>query len=352
MAITKTLFGTKKDGMEVFKYTIENGNGMKVSFIDLGASITNIIVPDKDGNFEDVVLGYDNLEKYEVNVPSFGALIGRCANRISDCAFELNGERYELDNNNCGNTLHSGYSRLNFFMYEGESGADETGQYVRFSRVSPDGEQKFPGNLSYSVTYTLTEDNSLIIEYDAVTDKDTIFNMTNHSYFNIGPKGEAGENVLKHEVKIDSDFYTPVGKDILPTGEILPVAGTQMDFNEFKALGRDLCTDENAENFLPGYDHNFVLKNNGEIEEVAALRCLENGREMRVFTDLPGLQLYTAPALYEEGGKGNRSYGSSDAVCFETQFFPNAINVENFESPILKAGDEFKSTTIYAFGLM
>ncbi|MCR5625595.1 MAG: galactose mutarotase [Lachnospiraceae bacterium] len=344
--IEKEIFGKLTTGEEVTRYTLTNANGMKVSAIDYGACITNVIVPDRDNNFEDVVLGYDRAESYEENVPSFGAPIGRCANRISECAFTLNGKRYELDNNNEGNTLHGGYKRFNLNMYEAETGSNELGEYVRFSRVSTTEEQNFPGNLSYSITYILTEDNSLMIRYDAVSDEDTVLNMTNHSYFNINPKGEAGEPVLNLELKVNATKYTPIGADILPTGEIADVDGTFLDFRDFKVIGESLAAFNEK-----GYDHNYLLENAGELKEACVLRCPRNGITLTTSTDLPGLQVYSAPALFETGGKNGRDYGSSQGICFESQYFPNAINTPEFDSPILKAGEEYVSYTVYTFGI-
>lgn len=343
MSVKKESFGKTSDGREVEKFTLENANGMKVSSITLGACITNIVVPDRNGVFEDVVLGYDDVSGYEVNGPSFGAVVGRYANRISGAEFTLDGRKYTLDRNNGSNCLHSGYKRFNHFIYDAVSGEDGTGSYVEYSRLSPDGEQNMPGNLNYSVRYTLTDDDSLIIHYHAVSDEDTILNLTNHSYFNIGPGGEARPDVLEDLCRIDSEKYTPVNEEIVPTGEKADVKGTPFDFTEFKPLGRDLSED------LQGYDNNFVLENEGEVKKAAELRNERNGRKLEVFTDMPGLQLYTAPTLSEDGGKGGKHYGSSAAVCFESQHSPNAINTPSFESPVIKAGEEFESDTIYRF---
>ncbi len=344
-------FGVSKDGKKVTKYTIKNSKGMEVSAIDLGAVITNVIVPEKDGKSLDVVLGYDNCEGYNTNVPSFGAAVGRCANRISGARFTLNGKEYKLDDNNKGNCLHSGFNRLNFFMYETETGSSQKGEYVRFHRVSPPEEQGFPGNLDYSITYTLTEENELIITYNATTDEDTVLNMTNHSYFNIGPGGEAGEEIFGLLLKVNSGFYTPVDENIIPTGEIKTVENTPLDFTDFRVIGDMLEKYKGTDWEIAGYDHNYVLNNDGKLVEAAEVRSQETGISMKVYTDLPGVQLYTAPTLYEEGGKGGRTYNNSTAVCLETQYFPNAINTEEFESPVLKAGDKYESVTIYKFGL-
>ncbi len=352
MSVLKESYGKTSNGDEVSIYTLANGYGTKVSLIDYGAVITNIFTPDKNKKIEDVVLGFDSIKDYETNIPSFGAFIGRCANRISDGGFTLNNKFYKLDQNDDTNCLHGGFLRYNCMMYDAEYGNDETGSWVRFSRLSPDGEQGFPGNLSLSITYTLTDISSLIIRYNAVCDEDTVVNLTNHSYFNIGVGGEAAENIYSLEAKIYADKYTPVAEKILPSGEILPVAGTVFDFSEFKRIDKDLNLDSSSDSYLPGYDHNFVLNNSdGSLQKAAEIYCPENGRCMTVFTDLPGVQLYTAPELSITGKSGHH-YGCSAALCLETQDFPNAINTPTFPSTLLKAGEEYEHTTVYEFSVI
>lgn len=350
MSMKKEQFGITKEGKEVTKYTLENANGLKVAFIDLGAAITNIWMADRDGNVEDIVHGYDTVQEYEVNVPSFGAPVGRCANRISDGCFVLNGKEYKLDQNDETNCLHSGYLRYNHLMYEAEYEADEAEESITFSRMSPDGEQNFPGNFSYSIKYRLTDADELIIEYSGVSDEDTIVNMTNHSYFNLGKGGHKNSTILDHEVQIHSKEYTPVNELLYPTGEICTVEGTPFDFREFKVLGTDVVSDENAPDYFEGYDHNYVLEHEkGEVVEAVVCRAPSTGRMMKVFTDQPGVQMYTAPQLDGESGKEGVIYGPSSAVCFETQNYANAINTPGFPSPILKAGDEYRHVAIFQF---
>ena len=249
MGIEKENYGVTKEGKQVTKYTLTNGQGASVSFLDYGAVIQSIIVPDKDGKLEDVVLGYDTLSGYESNVPSFGSPVGRCANRISNACFVLNGKEYPLDNNDATNCLHGGFLRYNYLMYDAECATSQDDASVSFSRVSPDGEQGFPGNLTLTITYTWNDANELMIEYNAVSDADTILNITNHSYFNIGCGGQAAGDVLGAQVQIASAKYTPINEKRLPTGEICDVAGTAMDFREFHDIGSRIGEDDaNAQN--------------------------------------------------------------------------------------------------------
>jgi aldose 1-epimerase len=351
MSIKKEIFGTTKDGKVVNRYILENKNGMKAAFLDLGAVITSIIVPDREGHFDDVVHGYDTVQAYEVNEPSFGAPVGRCANRISDGHFFIRGREYHLDQNDKTNCLHSGYLRFNHLMYETEYEKGDGEEVLVFSRLSPDGEQHFPGNFDYSITYRLNDLDELVIEYDGVCDQDTIVNMTNHSYFNLGVGGHKGKTILDHEVKIFSNQYTPVNDLLYPTGEICDVTGTPFDFREFKRLGTDVVSDVNAPDYFKGYDHNFILNHEkGEVVEAAICRAPSTGRELVVLTDQPGVQMYTAPELSGEKGKDGAVYGTSSAVCFETQNFPNAINTPGFPDSVLPAGKPYRHFTVFRFG--
>lgn len=353
MSIETEEFGVTKSGDQVTRYILTNHNGMKVAFLDLGAVVQSIMVTDKEGKLEDVVLGYDTVAGYEVNVPSFGAPVGRCANRISDGKFVLNGKTYTLDQNDDTNCLHGGYKRYNHCMYQVECIPGEISDSIAFSRLSPDGEQGFPGNLSLTITYTWNDANELMIEYQAICDEDTVLNLTNHSYFNIGPGGHAGENVLKQEVKIAADQYNPIGDKRLPTGEFVPVAGTMMDFTHFHPIGDHIGADDPEAGTLSGYDHNYVLKEHqpGEVIKAAAIRDPRNGRMLEVYTDMPGVQFYIAKELVESGGKEGVTYGNYGGACFESQNFPNGINQEQFPAPVLQAGVEYESTTVYRFSI-
>lgn len=353
MGIRKEQTGTMREGKPVTKYTLENQNGIQASFYDLGAVMTNLWVPDREGKREDIVLGYDDVTGYLINVPSFGAPIGRYANRISDGRFTLNGREYKLDRNDGTNCLHGGYLRYNHLFYTVECEQEEGAQKLIFSRRSPDGEQGFPGNLDYSISYTLTDRNELIIQYDAVSDQDTIINMTNHSYFNLGRGGHRCGDVLGHQVRIYAKQYTPTDEEHLPTGEILPVEGTPFDFTQYRKLGDVIVSDPASPDYFPGYDHNYILGAGPEqdIRLAAQLRCPDTGRQMEVLTDRPGIQFYTAPTLEEPDGKEQTEYGSSAAVCFESQSYPNAINMPSFPSPVLRAGEEYSTTTIFRFSV-
>ncbi|MDD5936242.1 MAG: galactose mutarotase [Clostridiales bacterium] len=349
MQITEKPFGITREGEKATLYTIANDNGMEVVVTNYGANITSIIVPGKDGKKADVVLGYDTLADYEVNPCFFGSFIGRHANRIADAKFTLNGTTYQIEVNDGVNNLHSASKSYNKFLYEVEVYKEEDEISIEFSRLSPDMEQGFPGNLDYSVTYTLTNDNELVIEYYAVSDKDTIANFTNHSYFNLA--GHNSGPILDQEVFIDSDKITTVREGLIPTGEYTDVTGTPMDFRTMKKLGKDIKADYAPLKMAGGYDHNYVLNTSGdEIEKVAELYDAKSGRLMEVFTDLPGMQLYTGNFITEGTiGKGKAVYNKNSGVCFETQYYPNSCNIPSFPSPVIKAREEVETVTIYKF---
>ncbi len=351
MSIVKNKYGVNKNGKDVTKYTLKNSNGMEVSFIDLGATITDIIVPDRDGVFDDVVLGFDDVSSYENNSTFFGVFVGRFANRISNAKFVLNDKEYTLDQNDNTNCLHGGYQRYDYCMYDVECEEGTDGDSISFARCSPDGEQGFPGNLDIVVTYTLNNDDELILSYHAVSDKDTIINFTNHSFFNLGKGGHKCPNVLEQEVQIDARCYTPVDDILIPTGEIKELAGTALDFTEFKKLKDGIGKKDAEGKVITGYDHNFVLNENSgdSARKVAQFRAADSGRIMEVFTDQPGMQLYTAETLNVDGGRDGTHYGNFGGACFETQNFPDAVNIKNFPDAVLRAGEEFESVTVYRF---
>ncbi len=349
MKITQKSFGKTAKGEEATLYTLTNSNGMKVSFTDYGANIVSIVVADAKGNMADINLGFENLAGYEENPPGLGSFIGRHANRIGDAKFELNGKVYELDKNDGKNNLHGGFTGYNKLMYETEVYEDDDIASVEFSRLSPHMEQGFPGNLDITVTYSLTESNELVIEYLAVSDRDTVLNLTNHAYFNLA--GHDSGSILDHKVWIKANQFTPTTSDLIPTGELWDVTGTPMDFRTLKSIGQEIEADYEPLKLGGGYDHNFVLDCSGtQVEKVAELVEENSGRKMEVFTDLPGMQLYTGNMLNPvKNGKNGATYGKRQGVCFETQFFPNSINTKNFPSCVLKAGKEFDSVTIYKF---
>lgn len=349
MKITQKSFGKIKSGEDTTLYTIINSNGMKVSFTDFGANIVSIIVPDRDGNFADIALGYKNIQGYEDNRPGFGSLIGRCANRIGGAKFELNKKVYTLQKNERDNNLHGGEPAYNKVMYDTEVYEEEDMISLEFSRLSPDKEQGFPGNLDITVTYSLSENDELVIEYHAVSDKDTVVNLTNHSYFNLA--GHNSGSILDHKVWIKADQFTPTTNDLIPTGEFRDVEGTPMDFRVLKRIGDNI--DDNYEPLIQagGYDHNYVLNiSHDEVEKIAELVDESSGRVMEVFTDKPGLQFYASNMLTPvENGKDQATYGKRAGACFETQYFPNACNIDSFPTSVLKAGQSYEYVTIYKF---
>ena len=339
-----TDFGVTLKGDKATLYVLKNSHGMEVAVTDLGATLVSVIVNDKDGHPCDVVLGYDEAAGYENGGLFFGAIVGRCANRIGGAAFKLNGKTYELEKNDNGNNLHSGMDFYNVRIWNVKEKADD---HVVFELDSPHMDQGYPGNLHMEVTYTLTEDNAVRIDYNGKSDEDTIVNMTNHSYFNLD--GHASGDILGQKVWINSDAYTRNNQESIPTGEVVPVEGTPMDFRVAKTLGQDIDKEYEALIFGQGYDHNWVLKNEGELAKVAQMSSDESGIKMEVYTDLPGMQLYTGNFITDQIGKDHVEYHRRQGVCFETQYFPDAINKANFISPVLHKEDTYKTTTIFKF---
>ncbi len=370
-------FGKLSDGRTAGLYVLRNNSGMTASLTDYGATLVSLSVPDRKGVLRDVVLGHDDAAAYENGHGSIGATVGRFANRIGEGRFTLNDAEYRLTVNNGANTLHGGcdpYSkrlwsvRIPFGEVNShdlmsavapESISDGVSQVARynvsnktvtFCLDSPDGDQGFPGNLHVKVTYTLTDEGGLHIDYSAVSDADTAINLTNHSYFNLS--GHQSGSVLDHVAQINADTYTVSDSGLLPTGELASVAGTPMDFRTPKALGRDIDADFEALRNGGGYDHNYVTEaaSRGYCE-VARLHSPESGISMGVLTDMPGLQLYTANGMEGEVGKDGVVYGPRSAVCFETQFWPDAINHEDFPGGVIRAGERFSSRTTYRFSV-
>ncbi len=341
LSVNKELFGVTKDGQEVYLYRVDNKKGLSAEFISLGCIIKKLCI-----NGTDVVLGRDTLAEYENNEGSFGAAIGRFANRIGKAQFTLNDKVYKLAANSNGNTLHGGKTGFSKRVWEGLC-PDENGSSVEFTYLSADGEEGFPGNLDCKVTYTLTDENALEIHYEAVSDKDTVINFTNHSYFNLN--GHNSGSALKHILKINSSFYTPADETGSPTGEILSVVDTPLDFRDFKEVGRDINADFEPLTSAKGYDHNYVLDGCG-MREAAVLVGDKTGIKMTTYTDKPGVQLYTGNFI-EEGRKckDGAVYSPYDAVCLETQFFPNSTSFGFFPSPVLRCGDKYDYTTVYKF---
>lgn len=338
-------FGKNTKGEAATLYTFENSSGMVMEVTDFGATLYSLLVPDGKGGRIDVVLGYDDPIGYEG--PSgtfFGATVSRNANRIGNARVVINGKEYRLDQNDGNNNLHSGYDFQSFRIWKVKAMTENS---ITFSLHSPDGDQGYPGAVDMDVTYTLTEENEVRLDYYAIPDADTILNLTNHSYFNLN--GHASGSVLKHTVWLDADSFTRADAQSIPTGEIVPVAGTPMDFRTRKEVGRDIEMDYEALNFGKGYDHNWCLNNGGKLAKVAELTGDLSGITMDVSTDLPGVQIYTANFLEKEAGKDGVVYLRRQGICFETQYYPDALNHPNFPSTLCKAGEVYKTTTIYRF---
>ncbi len=347
MGIQVSEFGVTSDGQQVRRYVMTNRSGMKVVLLNYGAVISEIHVPDREGVFRDVVWGYESVAGYEVNKPGFGSAIGRNANRIGGASFTIGEKTYELQKNDGENNLHSGAPGYNQRMWKGVIADDNK---VEFAIESPDGDQGFPGNAQVVISYTLSDDNELRISYKAKADQDTIFNLTNHSYFNLD--GQESDSVLEQQVWIDADAFTLTDAGLIPTGEICSVEGTPMDFREFHALGERIEADYESLKLAGGYDHNYVLNNKGRFALCCKLKSEKSHILMEVYTDLPGVQLYCGNFLDKEaGGKNGKVHERRSAVCFESQYFPDAIHHENFKSPLVKAGDIYKTETAYRFGI-
>lgn len=342
--VEKILFGTV-DETPIYQYVLKNSAGTIATVMNYGAILVGLKVMDAKGTLRDVVLGYDSLEEYFVNEPCHGAVVGRSANRIGNAEFSINGKTYHLAKNDGPNNLHSG-PELYFHRVWNVEGCEENS--VTFSLFSPDGDQGFAGNIKIYVSYELTEENELRICYQGTPDQDTVMNLTNHSYFNLD--GHNAGSVLDHEVQILGDYITKTDAGLIPDGTLLPVKGTPVDFNEFKKIGKEIESDYEPIQFGHGYDQNWVIRDyDGSLRLAAQLRGSKSGLTMQVYTDLPGIQMYTSNFLGEGYGKEGALYHSRDGVALETQFFPNAVNVPEFVSPIVKAGEEFKSVTSFKF---
>lgn len=341
----RELFGKTTDGKEVYKYWIENSKGMKAGVINYGAILVNLFAPDKNGNMDDVVLGYDTLEEYVENGNFFGATVGPNANRIGGAGFDLDGVHYQLEVNDGANNLHShlteGYHTR---VWEAK---EEQGS-VTFFLEDADGNMGFPGNKKVWVTYTLTEDNELKIHYRAQSDKNTIINMTNHSYFNL--EGHDKGTIYDHILKLEASYYTPIVMGAIPTGEIAAVEGTPFDFTKGKRVGEEIDADNEQLKMTNGYDHNWVIDGaDGSLRKFADVTEPVSGRHMEVFTDLPGVQIYAGNGMSRQKAKGNSSYDFRGGICLETQYYPDTANKPEFPSAVYGPDREYDSTTIYKF---
>ncbi len=350
--VTQEPFGVTPDGEGVDLYTLTNGSGAEVTIVTYGAIIVSLRVPDRDGVLDDVVLGYDSLQGFIDASPYFGAIVGRYGNRIGDATFELDGETYVLARNNGPNHLHGGLVGFDKVVWTGESFDDATGVGIILTYVSQDGEEGYPGTLVSRITYTLTEDNALIVDFHATTDKATPVNLTQHSYFNLAGAGNG--DILDHELMVMADAYTPVDSTMIPTGEIRDVTGGPFDFRTPVAIGARI-EDDNRQLILGGgYDHNYVLSG-GDTSPFLAARVYEptTGRVMEIHTSEPGVQFYTGNFL--DGsitGKDGRAYQRRYGFCLETQHFPDSPNKPEFPSTILRPGETYESRTIFSFGVM
>ena len=334
-------------GETVELFTLRNGQGVTATIMGWGGIVVSLTAPDREGRFADIVLGFDTLEPYLKPHPYFGALVGRYGNRIAKGEFRLDGNVYHLPKNNGENTLHGGNESFGKKLWSIREVPAADGAALELVYTSPDGEEGFPGTLKTKVTYTLTEASELRIDYEATTDKPTVLNLTNHSYFNLAGPGSG--DILGHVLRIDADRFTPVGKGLIPTGEVRSVAGTPFDFRTPTPIGARIDAPDPQLQLGGGYDHNFVLNGEaGKLRLVVRVSEPRSGRVLEVLTTEPGVQLYTGNFL--DGsvvGKGGKAYARRTGFCLETQHFPDSPNQAAFPSTVLRPGATFRSTTVY-----
>jgi aldose 1-epimerase len=350
LAMPTSVFGKLPDGREVYQYTLRNASGMTVQIINYGAAVTSILVPDRNGQFDDVVLGYDSLQGYVNGTAYFGAVVGRYGNRIGKARFQLDGKDYQLAVNDGDNHLHGGKVGFNKVLWETKSFDSSSPEpALQLQHVSPDGEEGYPGTLTLKVTYTVTARNELRINYEGTTDKTTVLNPTHHSYFNLS--GSLYTTILGHLLMIEAEEYTPVDKGLIPTGQIASVAGTPMDFRTATVISARINDPYQQLVFGKGYDHNWVLKAPaGTVRKAADLYEPISGRAMEVFTDQPGVQFYSGNFLDGTAvGKNGIYYQHRTGLCLETQAFPDSPNKPQFPSTTLRPGQVYHQTTIYRF---
>ncbi len=351
LSIKEQPFG-EVDGKKVNLYTLTNTNNIEMKVTNYGGIITSLKVPDKNGNFDDIVLGYNTLADYIKNNPYFGAIIGRYGNRIKLGKFILEGNEYTLATNNPPNALHGGPKGFDKVVWDAETSQDSNSVSIQFSYLSKDGEEGYPGDLNVDVTYILTNENELRIDYLATTDKPTIVNLTNHTYWNFA--GEGSGDILNHQLMINADKYTPVDNTLIPIGELASVEGTPMDFREATAIGSRINDDFEQLKFGNGYDHNWVLNKSVENEMTLAATVFEptSGRYMEIYTTEPGIQFYSGNFL--DGsiiGKRGKNYEFRDGFCLETQHYPDSPNKPNFPSTVLRPDETYKTTTLHKFSV-
>jgi aldose 1-epimerase len=344
--ISQAPFGKTADGTPVEIYTLRNDKGCEARIMTYGGIVVSLKVPDKNGNFGDVVLGYDKLDDYVKNSPFFGALVGRYGNRIAKGKFTLAGKEYTLALNNAPNNLHGGPIGFDKRVWKATTLLTADGPVLKLNYLSQDGDQGFPGNLNVTATYTLTADNGLLLNYTATTDKATLCNLTQHSYFNLAGKGD----VLNYLVYINADKFTPVDKTLIPTGELKPVEGTPFDFRKPTAIGARINAADEQIKFGNGYDHNWVInKPPGKLGLVARVTDPATGRVMEVLSTEPGVQFYTGNFLDGITGKGGWVYKNRSGFCFEPQHYPDSPNHPQFPSAALKPGETYQNTILYRF---
>lgn len=347
--VTKESFGKTSDGQQVDLYTLHNTRGAEAKITNYGAIVTSLKVPDRNGKFDDVVLGFNDFDSYLKNDPYFGAIVGRYGNRIAKGRFTLNGVEYKLATNNGENHLHGGIKGFDKVVWTGSEIKSPAGPAVAMTYLSKDGEEGYPGNLNVRVVYTLTNNNELKIEYTATTDKDTVTNLTHHSYFNLA--GEGNGDILNHLVTINANRFVPTDAGSIPTGKLMSVAGTPFDFLKPMAIGARINQDDEQLKFGSGYDHTWVVNGRPGVLRLAATAYeATSGRVMQVWTTEPGVQFYTGNFLNGTlTGKSGKVYQRRFGFCFETQHYPDSPNHPAFPTTTLKKGQTFKSTTIYKF---
>lgn len=343
MSIEKSPFGKTEAGEEARLFTCKNKNGLVLKLTDYGASVVAVETPDKNGKLANINLGFDDVKGFEGQHPFFGATVGRYANRIAKGKFTLDGKEYTLATNNGPNHLHGGKKGFNRVMWQAEEVKNDNEVGVRFTYVSTDGEEGYPGKLKATVTYTLTNNDELKMDYVATTDKPTVVNLTNHNYWNLG--GAFTGDILDHVLTITADKYTPVDETLIPTGELADVAGTPLDFRSPKAIGKDI---QKIKSDPVGYDHCFVLRGqSGELALAARVKDPESGRVMEVYTTQPGIQLYTGNFLTGADAEGGAK--QHEAFCLETQHYPDSPNQKTFPTTVLRPGETYKQTTVHRF---
>ena len=347
-SLKKTPFGKMPDGQQVSLYVLTNKAGMEVAITNYGGVVVSVKAADRKGKFADVVLGYDTLDGYLGDKAYFGALVGRYANRIAHGEFKLDGVTYKLAKNNGENSLHGGIRGFSKVLWDAKEVSSKDGPSLQLNYLSKDGEEGYPGNLKVQVVYTLTDANELKIDYSATTDKRTVLNLTNHSYFNLAGQGTG--DILGHELVIRADRFTPVDSGLIPTGELRPVAGTPFDFRTKTPIGSRIDQDDEQLKLGKGYDHNWVLANTRALSLAARAVEPNSGRVLEVWTTEPGVQFYTGNFLDGSAqGKGGKRYEFRNGFCLETQHFPDSPNHPDFPSATLSPGQKFHSLTVFKF---